>query len=171
MDERSITFSVSDGENPIVGATVTIGETSETTDSDGEATFTLPDYEQDPDTYTATIEATHYEDASLTFEVTKDETFEIVLEATVYTISVSVTDGTDPVQGAVVTFTDTTDETKVFTSGASGSAGGCTVKPVAGTYAVTAECEGYEDYTHESNVTVSDDDTLSIELTAVTEGG
>jgi len=165
-DQRSITFNVSDGENPISGATVTIGESSETTDSDGEATFTLDDYEQDPDTYTATISKTHYVTATKTFEATKDEEFDIVLEKTIYTISCTVDDGTDPVQGAVVTFTDSTDDTIVFTSGASGSAGGCTVKPVAGTYIVTAECEGYEDYTHAENVTVSDDDTLAISLTA-----
>jgi len=50
-------------------------------------------------------------------------------------------------------------------SGNSGSSGGCTVKPVAGTYVVTAECEGYEAYTHESDVTVSADATLAITLT------
>ena len=169
-NQRSITFNVSDGENPISGVTVTIGETSETTDSDGEATFTLDDYETDPDTYTATISKTHYVTQTKTFEVTKDEEFDITLEKTIYTIAVTVDDGTDPVQGAVVTFTDSTDNTIVFTSGASGSAGGCTVKPVAGTYVVTAECEGYEDYTHADTVTVSDDDTLSISLTEA-EGG
>ena len=165
MDKRSITFNVSDGENPISGATVTIGESSETTDSDGEATFELDDYEQDPDTYTATITKTHYVTATKTFTVTKDEEFDIVLDKALYTITCSVDDGTDPVQGAVVTFTDKTDETIVFTSGASGTAGGCTVKAVAGTYVVTAECDGYEDYTHADDVEVSDDDTLSISLT------
>ena len=108
--------------------------------------------------------------ATKSFEATKDETFNIVLEKTIYTITCSIDDGTDPVQGAVVTFTDSTDSSIVFTSGASGSAGGCTVKPVAGTYVVTAACEGYEDYTHASNVTVSEDDTLSISLTEETEG-
>ena len=168
-NQRDITFVVSDGENPISGATVTIAESSETTDSDGEATFTLDDYEQDPDTYTASISKTHYVTQTKTFTVTKDEEFDITLEKTIYTITCSIDDGTDPVQGAVVTFTDSTDNTIVYTSGASGSAGGCTVKPVAGTYVVTAECEGYEDYTHASNVTVTEDDTLSISLTEVTE--
>ena len=163
--QRSITFSVSDGENPISGATVTIGETSKTTDSDGEATFTLDDYERDKDNYTASISKTHYVTATETFEATKDETIEVVLEKTIYTISCTVNDGTDPVQGAVVTFTDSTDSTIKYTSGASGTAGGCTVKPVAGTYVVTAACEGYDAYTHESNVTVSADSTLTISLT------
>ena len=170
VNQRSITFSVSDGENPITGATVTIGESSETTDSDGEATFSLDDYEQDVDTYTASISKTHYVTVTETFEATEDETIEVVLEKTLYSISCTVDDGTDPVQGAVITFTDSTDSDIVFTSGSSGSAGGCTVKAVAGTYVVTAECEGYDDYTHETNVTVSDDDTLSISLTEETQG-
>ena len=170
MAKRDITFVVSDGENPISGATVTIGESSETTDSDGEATFQLDDYEQDPDEYTATISKTHYVTQTKKFIVTKDEEFDITLDKVVYTISCTVDDGTDPVQGAIVTFTDSTDESIVFVSGASGSAGGCTVKPVAGTYIVTAECEGYEDYTHADAVTVSDDDTLTISLTEA-EGG
>lgn len=165
-NQRSITFNVSDGENPITGASVTIGTTTKSTDSDGEATFTLDDYDPGIDTYTATISKTHYVTQTKTFEATKDEEFDIELEKTIYTISCTVNDGTDPVQGAVVTFTDSTDSTIVYTSGASGSAGGCTVKPVAGTYVVTAECEGYEDYTHASNVTVSADSTLTISLTA-----
>ena len=80
VNQRSITFSVSDGENPITGATVTIGESSETTDSDGEATFSLDDYERDVDTYTASISKTHYVTVTETFEATQDETIEVVLE-------------------------------------------------------------------------------------------
>ena len=163
-NQRDITFVVSDGENPISGVSVTIGETTKTTDSDGEVEFTLDDYETDPDTYTATISKTHYVTQTKTFEVTKDEEFDITLAKTIYTISCTVNDGESPVQGAVVTFTDSTDSSIVYTSGASGSAGGCTVKPVAGTYVVTAECEGYQDYTHGSNVTVSADSTLTISL-------
>lgn len=84
-----------------------------------------------------------------------------------YEISVTVTDGTDPISGASVLFTDTTDNTKTY-SGTTGGQGGCTVKPVAGTYAVTATKEGYEDYTHASEVTVNADSTLSIEMTETT---
>lgn len=146
----------------------------ETTDANGEATFTLDDYERDHDTYTATISKTHYVTQTLTFEATKDEEFDITLEKTLYTITCTVKDDTseDPIQGAVVTFTDSTDSSIVFESGASGSAGGCTVKAVAGTYVVTAAADGYDDYTAGSNVTVSDDGTLTVEMTAetVTEG-
>lgn len=95
------------------------------------------------------------------------ETEEIPETPTTFDISVTVTDGTDAISGVSVVFTDTTDSTKKYT-GTTGGQGGCTVKPVAGTYAVTATKEGYEDYTHESNVTVSADAELSITMTEET---
>ena len=94
---------------------------------------------------------------------------ETVVEPTTYDISVSVKtgEGNDetPVQGATVTLTDSTDNTKTYT-GTSGSAGGCTIKPVAGTYVVTATCEGYEDYTASENLVVSENASLNILLVA-----
>lgn len=91
---------------------------------------------------------------------------ETVVEPTTYDISVSVKDaGETAIQGATVTLTDSTDNTKTFT-GTSGSAGGCTIKPTAGTYVVTAVCEGYEDYTAQENLVVSENGSLAIVLTA-----
>lgn len=91
---------------------------------------------------------------------------ETVVEPTTYDISVSVKDAEDTaIQGATVTLTDSTDNTKTFT-GTSGSAGGCTIKPTAGTYIVTAVCEGYEDYTAQENLVVSENGSLAIVLTA-----
>lgn len=90
-------------------------------------------------------------------------------------ISVSVSDGTGPVQGATVTLTDTTDSTKTFSSGASGSAGGCTISEVPlGTYTVSSTCTGYTDYTGaEALVVTAETTTLEIELVEeeVTPGG
>ena len=56
-------------------------------------------------------------------------------------IAVSVDDGTDPVQGAIVTIGG-----KSCANG-TGSGGGCTVKdvPVGTGVTVTVTCEGYED--------------------------
>lgn len=89
--------------------------------------------------------------------------------AETYDISVSVKDAEDTaIQGATVTLTDSTDNTKTFT-GTSGSAGGCTIKPTAGTYIVTATCEGYEDYTADENLAVSENGNLAIILTAAVE--
>ena len=82
-------------------------------------------------------------------------------------ISVTVTDGTDPIQGASVVLTDTTDSSITFT-GTSGSAGGCTLSNVTlGTYAVTATCTGYTDYEGSEDLTVTEEtDSLEIEMTA-----
>ena len=74
-------------------------------------------------------------------------------------ISVSVSDGTDPVQGASVTIGGNT--------GTTGSAGGCTVSgvTVGDGVTVTVTCEGYEDYTATEDIT-SETTSLSITLTA-----
>ena len=94
---------------------------------------------------------------------------EPVADPTTYDISVSVKDAEDTaIQGATVTLTDSTDNTKTFT-GTSGSAGGCTIKPTAGTYIVTVSCEGYEDYTADENLAVSENGNLAIILTAAVE--
>lgn len=91
---------------------------------------------------------------------------EPAVEPATFDISVSVKDAEDTaIQGATVTLTDSTDNTKTFT-GTSGSAGGCTIKPTAGTYVVTAVCEGYDDYTAEENLVVSESGSLAIVLTA-----
>ncbi len=92
------------------------------------------------------------------------------VEDSTYNLSVSVKDSAEAaIQGAIVTLTDSTDNTKTFT-GTSGSAGGCTIKPTAGTYIVTATCEGYENYTANENLVVSEDGSLTVVLTATTTG-
>ena len=74
-------------------------------------------------------------------------------------IAVSVTDGTDPVQGASVTIGGKT--------GTTGSAGGCTVSGVSvgDGVAVSVTCDGYEDYSATEDIT-SETTSLSITLTA-----
>lgn len=82
-------------------------------------------------------------------------------ETTTVDINVTVTDGTNPVQGAVVTIGG-----KSCANG-TGSEGGCTVKDVAvGTgVAVSVTCEGYENYTDTADIT-AETTTMSITLTA-----
>lgn len=77
-------------------------------------------------------------------------------------VSVSVTDGTDPLENVDVILEDT--EENQFT-GRTGSAGGCTIRNVPeGTYNVVASLNGYQEY--ESTLTVSEDsNTLAIILT------
>ena len=77
-------------------------------------------------------------------------------------ISVSVTDGTDPVENVDVILEDA--EEHEYT-GKTGSAGGCTISNVPeGTYSVVATATGYDEYT--GTITVSEETTtLSITLT------
>lgn len=76
-------------------------------------------------------------------------------------ISVAVTDGTDPVQGAIVTIGGQS------CANGTGSSGGCTVSGVAigENVAVSVTCEGYEDYTATEDIT-AETTSLSITLTA-----
>ena len=77
-------------------------------------------------------------------------------------ISVSVTDGTDPVNGASVVLTKNSE---TIASSTTGSSGGCTLQNVEDdTYTLTVTKDGFTDYT--SSVTTSENNTtLSVELT------
>lgn len=81
-------------------------------------------------------------------------------------ISVSVTDGKDPVESASVTLS-TPDEKTIVASSTTGKLGGCTLKSVApGEYKVKAQAQGYNDYESSENFVVTKDTTtLSITLT------
>ncbi len=81
---------------------------------------------------------------------------------TTYNISVSVSDGTDPLQNVDVTLTDTEDNEY---TGKTGSAGGCTISNVPeGTYNVTATKTGYNEYTGTMNVS-EENTNLTITMT------
>lgn len=84
------------------------------------------------------------------------------------TISVSVTDGTDPVKGASVVLTKGATE---VASSTTGDAGGCTLQNVEDdTYTITVTKDGFTEYT--ASVTTSENNTsLSIELTASASSG
>ena len=78
-------------------------------------------------------------------------------------ISVSVTDGTDPIENVDVILEDS-NETQY--TGKTGSAGGCTISNVPeGTYSVVATATGYNEYTGTMEVT-EENKTLTITLTA-----
>lgn len=85
-----------------------------------------------------------------------------------FNISVTVTDGANPIQGVSVTLTDSSDSTKTYSNGSTGtgSAGGSVISGVpAGTYIITASKEGYENYTSTDNLVVDGDETVNIILT------
>ena len=101
---------MSDGTDPISGATVTIGDDEETTDEDGEATFESV-YEG---SQTITVSKTGYADKTSTVTVDDSHTsFEIELEV-VDTITITVDDGDDTptaIEGASVKIGSTTKTT------------------------------------------------------------
>ena len=101
---------MSDGTNPISGATVTIGDDSETTDESGEAEFDSV-YEG---SQTITVTATGYADKTSTVTVDESHTsFTITLEP-VDTITITVDDGDDTptaIEGASVKIGSTTKTT------------------------------------------------------------
>ena len=154
---RNIEFTVTDGEDPIEGATVSIGSVDKTTDSDGECTF--QDIEEGTVSVTVTKEGYTTKTESIT--VDSDHTsFTISLTATESTrnISFTINDGNNGVEGAVVTIGEST--------GTTGSQGGCTLQNVTdGEHTVTVTADGYNDYT--GTITVSEDNTsFTISLTA-----
>lgn len=76
-------------------------------------------------------------------------------------IEFTITDGTDPVEGAVVAIGEKTGTSAATT-------GKCTINGILeGSYEVTVTCAGYEDKTSTITVTASDT-TFTIALTAVT---
>ena len=83
-------------------------------------------------------------------------------------VTVTVTDGANPIEDAVVTFTDHDDVGIVFT-GETDASGEVVIEVPLEKYDVTAKATNYVDYTHPSTVTVSEDTTLSIEMDIVTD--
>lgn len=123
---------MSDGNDAISGATVTIGTDSETTDSDGEATFDDIAY----GTYTVSVSKTGYatKSASITVDATHG-TFTVTLEV-VDTITITVDDGTNAIEGASVKIGSTTKTTN--------SSGECTFTGMTyQDYSAEVSAEGY----------------------------
>ena len=91
----------------------------------------------------------------------KEITEEPAVEPEKVDISVTVTDGKDPIESVSVTLT--ANESTVST-GNTGSAGGCTLSNVPlGSYTITASKTGYTEYTDTLTVT-KDTTTLSITM-------
>ena len=83
-------------------------------------------------------------------------------------VTVTVTDGTNPIEDAVVTFTDHDDVGVTFT-GETDASGEVVIEVPLETYDVTATATGYVDYEHSDPIVVSGDDTLSIAMDIITD--
>lgn len=152
-----ITVNVSDGDNPISGATVTIGEDSETTDASGDAEFDSVYVGAN----TVTVTATGYADKTSTINVDETHTtFTIELEV-VDTITITVDDGEDTptaIEGASVKIGSTTKTTD--------SNGQCTFPDMTyGDYSAEVSAEGYTTKT-ESISFRSNHKSFTVSLTA-----
>ncbi len=130
------TFTVSDATaNPLQGATISItGESDLTTDASGIATIDLPN-----DTYDYTVTLVGYDDFTGSFTISDAaEAIEVTMEETTYTATFTVTDGTDPLQGASISITGQNDLTTDATGVAS-------IELVNGDYDYTVSYDGYYD--------------------------
>jgi hypothetical protein len=89
LAEFMVSFTVTDGEDPIAGATITIGEDSQTTNTEGMAEFSLPN-----GTYSYSVTAEGYDDiADVQLTVSNDDVSEtVVMTRTTYTINASAGD-------------------------------------------------------------------------------
>jgi hypothetical protein len=132
-----VTFAVTDGTNPLEGASVEFNSNTQTTNASGETVFT----EIGPGSglaYTVTLAG--YEDAAGNVDVTDADVTENVALTFIpptYSVTFNVTDGTDPLEGATVTFNETT-----ATTDASGVAVFTDLEAATG-LAYTIELSGY----------------------------
>lgn len=154
---RDVTITVNDGTNAISGATVTIGTDEETTDEDGEATFTgLSDGVK-----SVQVSKTGYATKTQSCTVASDATAFTISLTAVRNISFTINDGTAAVEGAEVVLDEDTTNKKT-----TGSAGGCTFSNVEdGSHSVVITADGFEEKTQ--SITVSSDSaSFTISLTA-----
>lgn len=149
---RDITVSVSDGTDAIKGATVAIGDDySDTTDDDGQVHF-----ENVPISETSlTVSKTGY----TTYTGTISSGNINVTLAPIRTLSFTINDGEDPIEGASVVIGENSKTT--------GAAGGCTFPDTPdGSHTVTVSKTGYQSKT-ESITSDSTHTSFTISLTAV----
>jgi hypothetical protein len=93
-----VSFSVTDGSNPVAGATVIINSTNLVTNGSGTATIGLPN-----GMYPYTVAKAGYDNASGTVTITDNNIAEAVtLNETTYMVTFNVSDGTNPLPGATV---------------------------------------------------------------------
>ena len=126
----SITFNVTDGTTAIANAEVSVGTTTVFTGVDGKAVFTgLPSA-----TYNYMVTADGYDTIKSSVTVANADVVEnVTMKLTVYSLTLTITDGSVAIQGASVTVGTTT-----VVTGADGKAVFTDLLPGVYTYSVTA---------------------------------
>ncbi len=143
----TVTFTVTDGVNPISGATVSLsGNGNQTTDGSGQAVFN----NVINGTYSYTVSATGFQGASGSVIVSGANTSQnVTLVPANYIVTFTVTDGTDPLQNAVITVDG---EDPIVTN----STGNASISLGNGTYDFSVILTGYNEYSNSFTVNNSD---------------
>jgi len=144
LNSIDVTITVTNGTNAIEGATVTFNNTEYTSNTEGNVTIIGVSDGDHP--YTATADG--YETVNGTVTVAGEDLAETVLLNSI-DVTITVTNGTNAIEGATVTFNDTE-----YTSNTEGNV---TIIAVGdGDYPYTAAANGYE--TANGTITVAGED-------------
>ena len=145
-EENPETFNVklivTDGTNPLENVNVILNEVNKQTNDIG-----VVEYEVEQGIYDVSINETDYETYTGVIEVTEDieQTIELIIKKV--NLSITVNDGTNPLENVSVAIGDIT--------GSTGSQGGCTLSNVPiGEHIITANLTGYNEYSE--TITVSE---------------
>ncbi len=151
--EYTVTFNVTDGTNPINNANININSTDIQTNASGIATIELSN-----DTYNYTVSATGFDSQNSSVIVNgSNENVAITLQETEYIVTFTVTDGTNPLENAVVSINGTNVNTNAI--------GKAIFNLNDGNYPYTVNLSGYD--TFSSNVTVNGgNENISVVLQA-----
>ena len=147
-EDYSVSFTVTDGINPIDGAAISINSQQLTTNAQGEASIMLPNGSF---SYNVTKEGYHDQSGNVTVNANDAELEITLVEETepVYNVTFHVYIDEQDIEGATVSFNGQQEETDA--SGLAVFAG-----VAAGTYSYTVTCSGYENYTDELTVVDAD---------------
>lgn len=130
----NLTVEVSDGNDVIVGATVTLDDdSSETSGDDGKVLFE----DVTMGSHTVKVEKENYVTQTIDVTVTDDTEVTVELVA-IRTASFTVNDGTDAIQGAELVIDGDTEGKKT-----TGSSGGCTASLSDGEHEIVVSAETY----------------------------
>lgn len=155
-ERYTITFQVDDGTQALADAQVAIdGYEPALTDGNGAIAFTLPN-----DTFTYTVSKAGYQSVTGSVEADADQTVQVSL-AMLHEVTFTVTDGSDPVEGAEIAVGDSTLVTD--------SQGEASISLTSGNYQYTVTATGYGNETGTVFVTDADvSEDVSLELSEYT---
>ena len=150
-DGVEVIFVVKDGTNTVEGAVVTVDGTNVETNSQGEAIFSLAKAKHD-----YTVEKAEYESKTGTVDLTAttgQPVKEVVQLSRAFKFTLTVTDGSNPVEGAKVKVAKGVGDTVVLVTPSTGTV---EVKLVAGTYNYSVKKYAFEAF--DGSVTLATQD-------------